>query len=151
AEASLIYKSLVVEPFCDGQAIRFAIRNNGNADLDLIMLEAWCPSEVVNMQRHVPGVRNLLEFRGESIDNSSYRYCCYTTAIIENSHVPALRSVLTPSMGILVLEQPIFPLLPIPPARLDKLSFYHHIHARSYDTQRERMALADVIKKTQGA
>ena len=148
AEASLIYKSLIVEPYLDGQWIRFKITNNGNTDIELIMLEAWVPQAVYNHSEYVGHALNLLDYRQASLGNVNYRYCSYTTIPAPNSAaIVALRQVLTPSMGTIYPQYPMFKLMLPLPQDLDGLDVHYHIHARNYDTQRETIPLKNIVKE----
>lgn len=147
AEASLIYKSLIVEPYWNGQAIRFRITNNGNTDIELLMFEAWVPLAVCELRTNLGHAPSLLEYREESLENRKYRYCIYTTTYSPNGHgIVALRHVLTPSMGTISPDYPVFRLaLPLP-GGLDDANIHYQIHARNYDTQRETIPLMSVVK-----
>jgi hypothetical protein len=147
AEASLVYKSLIVEPYWDGQAIRFRITNNGNTDIELLMFEVWVPLTVCENRAYLGHAPSLLEYREESLENRKYRYCYYTTTYSPNGYgIVALRQVLTPSMGSISPDYPVFRLeLPLP-GGLDDFNIHYQIHARNYDTRRESVSLKSVVK-----
>ena len=140
AEASLIYKQLVVRPVVQGGNLRFSVANVGNIDLDLIMIEAWAPGSAFRPPGAIT-VRNLLYYRQENLENDQYFYCRYTSQMPAEPHgVESLMPVLTPSMGAFIPEHPVFALNK-PLKDLEDLNLYYHIHARGYDTRRETITI----------
>ena len=150
AEAGVIYRSLIVKPYCQGQRIYFTITNTGNTDVELLMLEASIPLAVVDPDFSGHYAPNVLTFNrgfmGAFLSGVPCWHCTYTAlATTDSRGVVPLRQVLTPSMGTIYLDQPIFDLRTPLPGDLQGLDIQYQIHARNYDTQRETMPLSTVI------
>lgn len=140
AEASLIYKSVIVTPYMSNGLLKFVIENNGNTDLDLLMLETWVPFDRVQTNWIRSGSANVLRYETSVIDGEQYWHAIYTTSIVPEG-IECLRPVLTRSMGRVHLLHPAFPLKQ---TVMDPMVIYYHLHVRSYDTQRESTVLDSV-------
>jgi hypothetical protein len=121
------------------------LENRGNIDMDLLMVEMWAPADAVDGNSYRPNYGGLLDWRVEQIDGRQYQACRYTTVIGPGTlGIESLRSVLTPSMGKLVLNP-----IGIALARGLELQTYpfplfYQVHARSYDTVKEKILFGDI-------
>lgn len=145
AEDSVTYKSLILNAFWDGERIRFKLRNNGNTDLDLLMVEAWCPYQ------SNPGVHRSTFFptltrNVETLDGISYDHAIYSTlpsASFSGSGVVPLRATLTPSMGELRVMYPDYAIVVDAVIKTQRL--YYQVHARNYASDRESILIGDIV------
>jgi hypothetical protein len=140
AEAKLIYKSLRVWPFVQGIELNFELTNEGNTDVELIMLEVFVPHQYV-------------------IANSLYlRFMHYQIAMrsgIQYTHLactsgrgayggvePCLPPILTPSMETIRIRQMVVALTGVSPS--DSNLIHYQIHAVDYPTGMESKSWADL-------
>jgi hypothetical protein len=146
AEARLVYKSLVVTPVLDdGRVLRFDIQNVGNVDLELLMLEAIVPVQMI-----LPGTVTFPSKSG--IDSAHIAgsggacrwFGCYSQRGTYRDYPPLLRPIITPSMGAF---RPRF-MIPLKALTADTpgLSISFQVHAADYPTQRESIKLVELGK-----
>jgi hypothetical protein len=146
AEAQLTYKSLVVEPVKEGNALRFDIQNVGNVDLELLMLEVYIPASF--FLAHIvydpilgdAGVDRAFTSR----NGVSYQHLsCYSARGVYGNIVPTLRPIITPSMGKI---RPSFGVRALKALDDDerKLSIFFQVHAIGYRTEEEERKVADI-------
>jgi hypothetical protein len=142
AEAQLIYKSLKVEPVLDKDMLSVDIRNIGNTDLELLMLDVYVPESVSQLNKY--GVGQGVTMHRALRDGIPNRYysCCSMRGTFDGIP-PILRPVITPSMGR------VRPNMAIPVNRaltpeLQELHIYIQLHATGYRTEEERFKIADI-------
>jgi len=141
AKADLNYRSLVVTPIMNGHALEFDIENVGNVDLELLMLEVLIPAGAID-PRWVPPryVEFLASRRIEGRDYNAYELYSPRGAL---NTPPALRPVITPSMGRYRTQFSV---------RLDFSQhntvelrrFWFQLHAVGYATQMESRAFLEL-------
>ncbi len=155
AEASVTYKSIIVTPYhSPGIGLKFAIENNGNTDVDLLALEVWVPKQLVPNQWPRSAFANVLNFDFSMLDGHPHVRALYSSTISNHPNaVESLRPVLTRSMGRILPEYPVipmvFPTLTIDqweeaPAGAQDLLVKYQVHARHHDTVREAKRIGDV-------
>lgn len=155
AEASVTYKSIIVTPYhSPGIGLKFAIENNGNTDLDLLALEIWVPRQLVPNQWPRSAFANVLSFDFPMLDGHPHVRAFYSSSISNHPNaVESLRPVLTRSMGRILPEYPVipmvFPTLTInqweaAPPGIQDLFVKYQVHARHHDTVREAKRIGDV-------
>jgi hypothetical protein len=143
AEASLIYKSLTVEPVAIADSLWFDIANVGNVDLELLMFEAHFPQCALKEQ-YFGGMNGIVEVSGSPRNGTPYlSYYCYSNRGVCGNIQPILRPVITPSMGKVrpIIEIPIRSGLS-PVER--ELPVFFQIHAVGYRTQPEERKISEI-------
>jgi len=149
AEAQLVYKHLTVEPVVANGWLMFDIQNVGSVDLELLMLE-WClPRDVFE-----PGTRDSASLYGDPHRDVSsagdrggrpyVRFACYSARGTYSSHLPALRPVITPSMG--KVRPRVETHLRLNLSSDERaLPMFYQIHAIGYRTEEEQRRLGDLL------
>src|ERR1035438_1515118 len=142
AEAQLIYKSLKVEPVLVKDMLSVDIRNVGNTDLELLMLDVYVPESVSQFNKYGAG-QGVTMHRAlrDGIPNRYYS-CCSMRGTFDGIP-PILRPVITPSMGN-VRPNMAIPVNRALTSELQELYIYIQLHATGYRTEEERFKIADI-------
>lgn len=145
AEARLVHKSLHLHPFVRGNALWFELTNQGNTDIELLMLEAIVPEQCIS--RHwSPGTSNFMHFeKTRRHDNDYLWFACTSNRGAYGDKGPGLRPILTPAMGTIVADGMRIPLTQ---GQMDTPDshrpFHYQIHAVDYPTEMEKTTWADL-------
>ncbi|HEY6344901.1 MAG TPA: hypothetical protein VIY49_25670 [Bryobacteraceae bacterium] len=139
AERSLNYKSLRIEPRLEGQQLKFDITNDGNVDLELLMLEVMVPSGVRYHKGVIP-----LEWEMNAARKPGYAWlACYSPRGAYGNFSPALRPIITPSMSTIRPNVSIMIRGPLSQEERE-MPIYFQVHAVGYRTQLEERKLRDL-------
>lgn len=144
AEAKLIYKSLKVHPFVQGNYLNFELTNSGNTDIELIMLEVLVFHGYMRPDA-VPSGR-FAHHRISHRDGLAYGHIAGTSSRGAYGGIdPCLPPILTPSMGATIVEQMSIALkLPNPGAIERRERLFYQIHAVDYPTGMESTVWTDL-------
>jgi hypothetical protein len=146
AEAKLIYKSLHVHPFLRGNLLLFELTNNGNTDIELLMLEVLLPTVYLHSDWFP---RKFMHSERTSRAHIEYTWIACTSARgAFGDEQPSLRPILTPAMGttvargmdIAVTEQNTGD-----PGMRHPI--YYQIHAVDYPTEMESTSWIDLERR----
>src|ERR1017187_6544104 len=140
AEATLIYRSLRVEPVVEGNSLHFDIQNAGNVDLELLMLEVTVPQDVVKEASFVAGRDDA----GTSRHGIPYNwYGCCSRLGVYGHLVPILRPVITASM-VKIRTSFVIGVRRVLSAPQKESAIFFQIHALGYRTDEEERKIAEV-------
>jgi hypothetical protein len=145
AEARLVYKSLHVHPFVCQHSLQFELTNNGNSDIELLMLEAIVPKQHVS--RHwPPGTSDFMHFENvRRHDNGYLWFACTSNRGAFRDKKPSLRPILTPAMGTTVAAEMR---IAVTQEKMDypesHRPIYYQIHAVDYPTEMGTTTWADL-------
>jgi TIR domain len=143
AEASLIYRSVGIEPVPNQNSLSFDIQNVGNVDLELLMFEVHLPRSVL-LEHYHGAMAGMAEVASSLRNGIPYvSYYCYSNRGVVRHFQPILRPIITPSMGKVrpILEIPIR--LGLSSSERD-LPIFFQIHAIGYRTEQEERRIADL-------
>jgi hypothetical protein len=138
AEARLVHKSLHVHPFVRGNSLWFELTNQGNTDIELLMLEAFVPKQYVSRD-WPPGTSDFMHFEdARRRDNDYMWFACTSNRGAFGNKKPSLRPILTPAMGTIVAAEMR---IAVTQERLDYWErdrpIDYQIHAVDYPTEME--------------
>lgn len=149
AEAKLIYKSLNIHPFVQGNALQFELTNNGNADIELLMLEAYVPKERIN-PRSLIGASNFVQSEAVRRNNIDYWWfaCTSTRGTFGYKPQASLRPILTPTMGTTSVAGMAIPLTEGNlQASNSRPPIFYQIHAIDHPTEMESTPWDDLERR----
>jgi len=143
AESQVANKTLLVSPFVRGNALHFEIKNEGNTDVELLMLEVLIPKRYVS--RDWPPSSPLLHHERRKMGDEEYFWFACTSRRGEfGTKEPSLRPILTPTMG--AVDSGIH--LPVSQEEIPHQNMRHpiryQIHAVDYPTEMEHTDWASI-------
>jgi hypothetical protein len=146
AEAKLVYKSLNVHPFVQGNALQFELTNQGNTDIELLMLEVLVAREYVDRSRIPSGYMHREKTIRHGTEYSSFT-CTSARGAFGNTQ-PSLRPILTPAMGTTkVIGMSVPPTEETLAASERPHPIYYQIHAVDYPTEMESTSWIDLERR----
>jgi hypothetical protein len=144
AEASLIYKNLVMRPLLKGSQVSFEISNQGNTDISLLYAEAILPNVIKSPTWNPTSFPNVVDVDyvpGLSGDALRVRYWSHA-----GDKIPRLPPVLTRSMKTVHLSYLKF-VLKEPCTNEERLlNIRYQLFAHDYDTEQQSVTLSDLLK-----
>jgi hypothetical protein len=144
AESKLITKNIAVQPVWGGQYLFIKLTNNGNVDMELLMLEATIPRPLVS-PNWAPIGKGFESRRVFGVNREEYLWlACFSPRGVYRGLEPWLRPILTSSMGTVKVENFYVP-FELPITQSDHgypLKF--QIHVVGYRTEAQSCTLGEV-------
>jgi hypothetical protein len=153
AEAQLIYKSYSLEPVIatvgsyDGpySQLRLAIQNNGNVDLELLMLQVYVPEFAESERAVISNEQKMgVHVSVTSRQDTAYRrYSCYSPRGAFEGKLPILPPIITTSMGQVTPSFAVTIKTGLSSAQREFPIFFQ-LHVIGYRTVEEECKIADI-------